>query len=241
MSTKTSSSKSKSRTSSRDNNHSPEETKRRERRRSHDRDQERVSDVETPQKEVVVAPVEVKPTTQKKQRRVPTRDTVIEELDGLVTMINSEVERLRGAPAKTKGVKFLRSLNKRVKTLKSDVTRVTRQRQKTTRKTNNNSGFLKPVKISRQMAEFTGWNPDELKSRVDVTRYICDYIKKNGLNDQKDKRNIKPDPKLSKLLGYDPKRDEKDLTYFRLQAYMKPHFPKEEAKESGREARAVRS
>jgi len=33
------------------------------------------------------------------------------------------------------------------------------------------------------MAAFAGWDPKELKSRVDVIKHICWYIKSNQLDD----------------------------------------------------------
>lgn len=68
---------------------------------------------------------------------------------------------------------------------------------------NQNSGLLKPVAISKDIATFAGWNPDELHSRVDVTKAICDYIKTNGLQKPSNKKNILPDDVLKTLLSWD--------------------------------------
>ena len=76
------------------------------------------------------------------------------------------------------------------------------------------------------MAKFTGWNVDEPKSRVDITKYICSYIKDNNLQNPEDRRQILADSKLSKLLRYDPKKETEPLTYFRIQSCLKSHFPK---------------
>src|SRR5690606_19579916 len=46
---------------------------------------------------------------------------------------------------------------------------------------NMKSGFAKPLPISNELSEFTGWDVNEMKSRNDITRYICDYIKNNNL------------------------------------------------------------
>ena len=73
------------------------------------------------------------------------------------------------------------------------------------------------------MAQFTGWNQKDLKSRVDVTKYICNYIKDNDLQNPSDRRQILADSKLSKLLKYDSKTSD-PLTYYKIQTYMKPHF-----------------
>jgi chromatin remodeling complex protein RSC6 len=159
-----------------------------------------------------------------KTRHVPTRESVEREFTEIVQSIEDEINKLRASTAKSKGVKFLRSINKRVKNLKNHALRISKQKT-TNRRKNVNSGFLKPVQISADLARFTGWNQSELKSRVDVTKYICDYVKQHNLQDSKDRRNIKvnEDPKLQKLLKYDPK-ENKPLTYYSLQTYLKSHF-----------------
>ena len=169
-------------------------------------------------------------STEKKKRVAPTRESVVESFDEIVQMIETEIVSLRDSSTKTKGIKFLRSLNKRLKTLKSQVARIKqRSSTKVVSTTNNtNSGFLKPVKISSDMAKFTGWNPEDLKSRVDVTKFLCNYIRENNLQNPTDKRQIIPDAKLSKLIKYDSKKESEPLRYYSLQKFLKPHFMKVE-------------
>jgi upstream activation factor subunit UAF30 len=189
--------------------------------------------VDTEPVESVLSDVEDSTDTPKKKRRVPTKESVVEGFDDLVSVIEQEIARLRESPGKVKGVKFLRYLGKSVKSLRGHSVRVMKQKQKTNRKNNTNSGFLKPVQISEDMAKFTGWNHDDLKSRVDVTKYICKYIRDNDLQNPEDRRQILADKKLSKLLEYSTDSDDKPLTYYRIQTYMKKHFtnpPKEEEK-----------
>lgn len=167
----------------------------------------------------------------KQKRHVPTRESVEGEFEELVSSIEEEITRLRDTPSKSKGVKFLRSVNKKLKTLRTHTLRITKQRKTSGRKNNTNSGFLKPVNISKDLASFTGWDNSEMRSRVDVTKYICNYIKENDLQNPADRRQIRvdDDPKLKKLLGYDSKKDKKPLTYYSLQTYLKGHFlPTEE-------------
>jgi len=86
-----------------------------------------------------------------------------------------------------------------------------------------NSGFQKLVSISPEMADFAGWKRDELHSRNEVTKFLCDYISKNNLKNQENKRLINVDAPLKSLLQYDQTRDG-DLTYARMQKLLKPHF-----------------
>uniref|UniRef100_A0A6C0E118 DM2 domain-containing protein n=1 Tax=viral metagenome TaxID=1070528 RepID=A0A6C0E118_9ZZZZ len=161
------------------------------------------------------------------KRKVITKESVIQSFEDLIKSIESEMDSLREGDAKNKGIKFLRTLNKRLKILKNQSSRIIKQKRTSTKKnTNNNSGFLKPVKISTEMAKFTGWDKDELKSRVEVTKYLCQYIRDNNLQNPKDKRQILTDSKLQKLLRFDPKKETEPLTYFRLQTQLKSHFLK---------------
>jgi len=165
---------------------------------------------------------------EKKNRVSPTRESVIQAFEDLIKSVETEVESLRESENKTKGVKFLRTLNKKLKILKNQSARIIKAKRTTTRKnsTGNNSGFLKPVKISKEMAKFTGWETDSLHSRVAVTKYLCDYIKEHNLQNPEDRRQIMADEKLRKLLKYDAKKEGEPLTYFRVQTCLKNHFIK---------------
>ena len=161
-----------------------------------------------------------------KQRKAVSRDSVLEEFDSLLSVLDAEIEVLRKTP-KCGGVKFLRTVVKQVKLIRANSARVMKKKTKTERKNPSNSGFLKPVNISSEMAKFTGWNPTEPRSRVEVTKYICDYIKENNLQNPDDRRQIRPDPKLQKLLGLKGKEDH-GLKYYSLQTHLKRHFVKQE-------------
>jgi len=203
---------------------------------------EPVADVIVPvvQTEVVIQPPVVESTEDnlvdidediiQAKRGAPTRESVLQTFEDLIKSVETEMDTLREGDTKNKGVKFLRTLNKKLKILRNQSSRIIKQKRASAKKsTNNNSGFLKPVKISTEMAKFTGWDKDELKSRVDVTKFLCDYIRNNNLQNPKDKRQIVADAKLQKLLKYDPKKETEPLTYFKLQSSLKGHFIKPEA------------
>jgi chromatin remodeling complex protein RSC6 len=170
----------------------------------------------------------IEPSFSKKTRQVPTRETVLTGFDEIIEMIDAEIKKLNENSSKT-NIKFLRSLNKTVKSLRGQSSRVMKQKTLTPRHNNHNSGFQKPVKISNELSKFTGWPQDELRSRVDVTKYICDYIASNKLQNPEDKRQIWPDAKLQKLLGFNPAKAEKPLYYYGIQTHLKNqnHFPKD--------------
>jgi upstream activation factor subunit UAF30 len=85
------------------------------------------------------------------------------------------------------------------------------------------SGFVKPTKISDELASFLGKEKGTEMARTEVTRDINKYIRTNNLQDKENGRKINPDTKLATLLKL-KKTDE--LTYFNLQKYMSPHFAK---------------
>ena len=85
------------------------------------------------------------------------------------------------------------------------------------------SGFVKPTKISDELASFLGKDKGSEMARTEVTRDINKYIRTNNLQDKDNGRKINPDSKLAALLKLS-KTDE--LTYFNLQRYMSPHFAK---------------
>lgn len=85
------------------------------------------------------------------------------------------------------------------------------------------SGFVKPTKISSELAVFLGKPDGTEMARTEVTREINKYIRANDLQDSSNGRKINPDDKLRGLLQV-PKTD--DLTYFNLQKYLSKHFPK---------------
>ena len=85
------------------------------------------------------------------------------------------------------------------------------------------SGFVKPARISDELAKFLNKDLGTEMARTDVSKEINAYIQAHDLKDKKNGRIIHPDAKLTKLLNIS-KDDE--LTYFNLQRYLKHHFAK---------------
>lgn len=162
-----------------------------------------------------------------KSRSVPTRESCEKEFDDLLELFENKILENRTS-SKGWGVRVLKSLKKEVQQVRAHCLRVMKQKKVVKRAPNENSGFLKPVNISEELSKFTGWDADEKKSRVEVTKFICDYIKENDLQDPEDRRKIKADKKLQELLGYNPKKDA-PLHYYSIQSYLKErgHFIKD--------------
>ena len=62
-----------------------------------------------------------------------------------------------------------------------------------------------------------------LGSVTDVTKEVNKYIKENNLQNPANKKEIKADSTLTKLLNL---KKGDDLNYFSLQKFLKDHFPK---------------
>ncbi len=62
----------------------------------------------------------------------------------------------------------------------------------------SNSAFMKPMNVSSDLAMVVGKGP---MPRSEVVKKMWAYIKKNGLQDQKNKRNINADEALKKVFG----------------------------------------
>ncbi|WP_213318694.1 SWIB/MDM2 domain-containing protein [Chlamydiifrater volucris] len=74
---------------------------------------------------------------------------------------------------------------------------------------NKNSAFMQPVKVSAELAAIVGNGP---MPRTDIIKRLWEYIKKNGRQDPKNKRNILPDEKLAKVFGTSAAIDMFEMT-----------------------------
>ena len=61
-----------------------------------------------------------------------------------------------------------------------------------------NAAFMKPVQPSEKLAEVVG---SKAIPRTEVTKKLWAYIKKNGLQDAKNRRMIKADASLKTVFG----------------------------------------
>jgi chromatin remodeling complex protein RSC6 len=85
------------------------------------------------------------------------------------------------------------------------------------------SGFVKPTRISDELAAFLGKSAGVEMARTAVSKEINAYIREKSLQDPANGRKINPDVSLTKLLNL---KTTDELTYFNLQRYMKHHFIK---------------
>ena len=85
---------------------------------------------------------------------------------------------------------------------------------KTARKPN--AAFMKPMTPSATLAAVVGSNP---LPRTEVTKKVWDYIKKNKLQDEANKRNINADEKLKAVFG-----GKKQVSMFEMTKLISDHL-----------------
>ena len=187
--------------------------------------------------EPVSAPVVADKTAKvKKTKKETAPSPVVETAPADDAADSSEVDV---APLAEKSIEFLAKLQQLgalLSTLKAEyrslekqwsreLKSAQKQSSKRKRKAGNRapSGFVKPTRISDELASFLEKPTGTEMARTEVTREINVYIRNHNLQDKANGRKINPDSKLASLLKL-KKTDE--LTYFNLQKYMSPHFAK---------------
>jgi chromatin remodeling complex protein RSC6 len=79
-----------------------------------------------------------------------------------------------------------------------------------------NPAFMKALTPSAQLAEIVG---DKALPRTQAVKKIWDYIKKNGLQDKVNRRQINADAKLGVVFG-----GKKSVTMFELAKFVSKHL-----------------
>tara|TARA_B100001057_G_C22702889_1_gene892516 strand:- start:369 stop:974 length:606 start_codon:yes stop_codon:yes gene_type:complete len=129
----------------------------------------------------------------------------------------------------------LATLKTHVRTIEKQYARNLKAAVKLGRKNRQNranrqpSGFVKPTRISKELAVFLRKPDGTEMARTEVTKEINAYIREHKLQDPKNGRKILADKKLSTLLSLGK---NEELTYFNLQKYMSPHFAKASSSKS---------
>ena len=167
------------------------------------------------------------PTERKERvRRVVNKESILGDFDALLSNVEQQIELIKSSDAKgAVGVKYFKTLNKQLRQLRGDVGKNIKVKRQVNSDMSKTSGFLKPVNVSKEVSKFAGWTEGEQHSRVDVTKFICNYVKSNDLQNPKDRRQILPDKKLRTLLKLSDSPKE-PLTYYSLQRHIQPHFVK---------------
>jgi upstream activation factor subunit UAF30 len=196
----------------------------------------------TTETEQVAAPVPTSVDAAPKEKKVKVAKATKAEAVPVVaeTVVSSEEQVVaEEAPLAEVSVEFaakLQQISVGVSSLKAEfralekkwareIKAALKQSSKRKRKAGNRapSGFVKPTRISDELAKFLEKPAGTEMARTEVTRDVNKYIRTNNLQDKENGRKINPDSKLAALLKL-KKTDE--LTYFNLQKYMSHHFAK---------------
>jgi chromatin remodeling complex protein RSC6 len=173
----------------------------------------------------VAAPVVVAPVVA----TTPALETTPAVATDLVVESNS-ITKLNEIDAKIQQLSsIISTLKGEVKVLAKTIVReqkVASKSTKASRRASGNrqpSGFVKPTRISDELASFLGKSAGSEMARTEVSKEINQYIRQHNLQDKANGRKINPDSKLSTLLKI---QNGDELTYFNLQRFMKHHFIK---------------
>jgi chromatin remodeling complex protein RSC6 len=167
------------------------------------------------------------PTPVAEPVEAPATNTVVQEVASIESTLSASL---------TSFASTIQALTQQLAKLKADfkviekqVIREARSMDKINAKRNKNkgsrapSGFVKPAKITTELADFLGVAHGTEMARTDVTREITKYVRTHNLQDKENGRKINPDAKLRKLLKAGEKEE---VTYFNLQKFMSQHFLK---------------
>lgn len=139
--------------------------------------------------------------------------TKLNEIDAKIQQLSSILSTLKGE------VKVLAKTIIREQKVASKSTKASRRASGNRQP----SGFVKPTRISDELASFLGKSAGSEMARTEVSKEINQYIRQHNLQDKSNGRKINPDNKLSTLLKI---QNGDELTYFNLQRFMKHHFIK---------------
>ena len=103
---------------------------------------------------------------------------------------------------------------KKVTPTKTTAKKVAAPKKKSARKPN--AAFMKPLNPSKELAEVVGSSPIP---RTEVMKKVWAYIKKNNLQDAKNRRAINADDKLKAVFG-----GKKQVTMFEMTKLVSNHL-----------------
>jgi hypothetical protein len=169
-------------------------------------------------------PVVAAPAKSKRRQQTKYSKEELSELYDL--LLDSFDSRLSEENIDPQQKKFLRNTKKSLKDLKSGTLKTIKKPKKEKDAEGTvkpPSGLTKPVLISDEMMEFIGSDTNK-RSRVDITRALCAYVREHDLQNPANRKEILPDAKLAKLLAHDPEVHG-PLTYCSIQVLVQRHFP----------------
>lgn len=134
-----------------------------------------------------------KKTTKKKTAKKKTAKKATKKKAAKKKTAKKKTAKKKTAKKKTSKKKAAKK-----KTTKKKATKKKTTKKKTKTKRKPNAAFMKPLTPSAELAAVVGSKP---LPRTQVVKKLWVYIKKNGLQDAKNRRNINADANLKKVFG----------------------------------------
>jgi len=177
---------------------------------------------------------EEKPTTEEFNFSVSNENLNIEFIQSCFNEIIQKLNTDKNNKQIIKNLKLLKKhvelLNKKKKSIKKTTTSNNTEKKKAGLEQENEA-------IPELIAFYKELHPEQNKktfSRIEITRILCDYIKKNNLQNSENRTLINPDEKLIKLLKLKTEKELVDqnlinnLKYSTLQKPIKYLFVKKD-------------
>ena len=156
----------------------------------------------TSKKTATSAPVVAKAPAVVAEATETSENVVVETSpnEAILESMNSFASHLQSLYTQMNAIKSeYRTLEKKMQRELKQASKITAKKAKR-KGSRAPSGFVKPTKISDELATFLSKPAGSEMARTDVTREINAYIRANNLQDKENGRKINPDNKLSKLL-----------------------------------------
>lgn len=172
--------------------------------------------VEEPKIEVASSvPDYTQAETETATTETAVNDNLGKQFEGIIQTLSTFRQSITALQTQIRGLE--KSVRKEMKSLQKEAAK---NRNKGNRRP---SGFAKPSKVSAELCTFMKKDAGTEIARTEVTQYLIQYIKDNGLQFEGNKKIIVPDATLKKLLSV---KDGEEVTYFNLQRLMNKHFVK---------------
>ena len=151
----------------------------------------------------------------KKDDDTVTLDAMIRSMEDRLTETKKVIVQLQGS---------MRVVRKQAFVMSKLAARAQRPKRKRTESKAKASGFAAASELSSDLKLFMGIADDEMRSRTEVTKWLCQYIQEHKLQGSEDKRYILFETEHGKNLKTLLKTEKDKITYFDLQHYLKYHI-----------------
>jgi len=155
-------------------------------------------------------------------------DKALADLDAFIKNFKELQEKVKT------NVKELTAMRTAFQRSRRDVEKGLKKKSKSSKRISDPSrptGFKKPIRISTELATFLKVDPAELMSRTAVTKSINSYIKEHNLQNPAAKRefDLTKSSQGKALAALLKPTGDVPISYFNLQKWLAPHFPKDDA------------